>query len=90
MTLNLKIESSFKNKIKKLQKKHFDLSKLEIVLDLLVNQKVIPNKYKDHALKGNLQGYRECHIEKNWLLLYKIEDNNLILISTGTHDDFFK
>ncbi len=90
MTLNLKIETTFKNKVKKLQKKHFNLNKLEIVLDLLINQKTIPNKYKDHALRGNLQGYRECHLEKDWLLLYKIEDNNLILISTGTHDDFFK
>jgi mRNA interferase YafQ len=47
-------------------------------------------KYKDHALVGNLQGNRECHIEDNWLLMYKSTDKEIILIKTGSHDDFYK
>jgi mRNA interferase YafQ len=89
----LKIEYTtvFLKDYKKMKKKHFEMDKLEKVLNFLVNQEVdeLLRVYKDHALKGNWQGYRELHIEKDWLLIYKIEANQLILTltRTGKHGD---
>ena len=53
---------------------------------------MLPEKYKDHQLKGEWQGFRECHIEPDWLLIYRIEDNELTLYATatGSHADLFE
>ncbi|MBR6163735.1 type II toxin-antitoxin system YafQ family toxin, partial [bacterium] len=69
----------------------YDMSKLEKVIDILCSLKPLPKKYKDHALSGNYITYRECHIEPDWLLVYKIENNTLTLVlsRTGTHSDLF-
>lgn len=60
-------------------------------MQILANGETLPPKYKDHELKGNYQGHRECHIEPDWLLIYKIENDILILTltRTGTHSDLF-
>lgn len=82
---------TFKRNYKMLKKKHYDMSKLEIVIELLVlgEADVLYRKYKDHALKGDKQGLRELHIEKDWLLLYEIKNDilELWLLATGKHDD---
>ena len=69
------------------------LPKLELdgVIKILVEEQRLPPKYKDHALKGDFMGYRECHIRPNWLLMYKIDKKilTLVLIRTGTHSDLF-
>lgn len=64
---------------------------LKNVLSLLAKQKALPEKYKDHNLSGNYKGYRECHIEADWLLIYKIYDDKLVLVvtRTGSHSDLF-
>ena len=64
---------------------------LKDVLDILVEQKPLSEKYKDHGLSGNYAGYRECHIESDWLLIYKIFADKLVLAltRTGTHSDLF-
>ena len=64
---------------------------LKDVLNILVEQKPLPEKYKDHGLSGNYAGYRECHIESDWLLIYKIFADKLVLAltRTGTHSDLF-
>ena len=76
--------------IKRCQKRGYDLKKLDyIVGELLLKKNLLP-KYKDHALSGDWKDYRECHIENDWLLIYKVDDKKLILVAvrTGTHSDF--
>lgn len=61
-----------------------------IVVELLVHDKTLPIKYRDHILRGELDGYRECHIKPDWLLIYeKSCDNKLVLFRTGSHSELF-
>ena len=67
---------------------------LELLMDvirLLANGEKLPEKYNDHSLTGNYSGYRECHVQPAWLLIYKITESVLILTlyRTGTHNDLF-
>ncbi len=80
-----------KKDLKLMKKRGKDISKLETVLDILLSGKEVPDIYKDHQLKGKWQAFRECHIEPDWLLIYRIEDEELILYATatGTHADLF-
>lgn len=64
--------------------------KLLEVIEILFSNSSLPAKYKDHQLKGCYEGSRELHIEPDWLLIYRIERNALILERTGTHSDLFK
>ncbi len=68
-----------------------DLTKLIAVLTLLQTGKTLPAQYRDHALRGNLRDFRECHIEPDWLLMYQIFEDRLILsaAATGTHAELF-
>ena len=83
--------SKMKRDAKRTKKRGKDLSKLIAVLDLLASQAPMPEKYQDHALKGEMRGYRECHIEPDWLLVYQVLENRLILLASGTgsHSDLF-
>jgi mRNA interferase YafQ len=73
-------ENRFKKDIKRLQKRGKDMEKLKAVIDkLLANQELDP-KYKDHALTGNWNGHRDCHIESDWILVYKISESHLFLV----------
>lgn len=65
---------------------------MEEVVDLLANGKTLPAKYKNHPLKGNYLGYYDCHILPDWVLIYKIEKEKLILLlfDIGTHSDLYK
>lgn len=80
-----------KHDLKRIRKRGYKIQKLEDAINMLANGKTLPSKYKDHALIGDYAGHRECHIEPDWLLIYKIEDNILILTltRTGTHSDLF-
>lgn len=84
---------AFKRDFKRLKKKKFDMSKLLSVLELIQDRdkETLRTRYRDHALKGNWKGYRELHIEADWLLIYKIEEKivTLVLTRTGSHDDLF-
>jgi mRNA interferase YafQ len=70
------------------------MSKLETTIDLLLTGNPMPPEYRDHPLRGNYVGYRECHVggESDWLLIYKIHKDKLILVftATGTHADLFE
>ncbi len=81
--------SSFKKDIKRMKKRGKDLKKLKVVINHLVTQEPLPERYKDHSLSGNWAGWRDCHIEPDWLLLYKPTEDELILGQTGTHADLF-
>ena len=67
-----------------------NFEKLKKVIELLVAGETMPERYRDHELTGNLKGIRDCHIEPNWLLLYERDEEELILIRTGTHADLFR
>jgi mRNA interferase YafQ len=70
----------------------FDLKKLTDVIDALANQQKLADKYHDHPLLGNYDDFRECHVEPDWLLIYRIDSSELelFLFRTGTHSDLFK
>ena len=76
---------------KLLKKRGYNLKLLQEVVEKLANEEVLPAKYRNHQLIGNYVGYMECHIRPDWLLIYKIEKNKLILTlsRTGTHSDLF-
>lgn len=83
--------AKFQKDLKRIQKRGYDITLLKDVLNLLVNGKILPIKYKDHNLSGNFKGCRECHITPDWLLIYEISDDELILYltRTGSHSDLF-
>ena len=85
----IKRSNTFKKNYKLIKKRGYDLEKLRIIITKLKNGEKLPHKNKDHLLTGNWIGHRECHIEPNWLLIYKIEDGSLELVRTGTHSDLF-
>ena len=80
-----------KRDLKLMKKRGKDISKLEKVLNILLSGEDLPTKYKDHQLKGELGDFRECHIEPDWLLIYKKENTEFILYATatGSHADLF-
>ena len=81
--------SAFKRDVKRMKKRGKSLRKLEVLIELLVRRETLPESYKDHALKGNWAGWRDSHLEPDWLLLYKPQGDELILGRTGTHADLF-
>lgn len=82
-------ENTFKKDIKRLQKRGKNIEKLKIVIDKLLDNEPLEIKYKDHALTGNWKSYRDCHIEPDWLFIYKITETHLFLVRTGSHSDLF-
>jgi mRNA interferase YafQ len=82
--------NQFKKDYKTAKKRGCDLSKLIEIITILVNEKPLPQKHRDHALAGEYNDCRECHIEPDWLLMYQLREDALILIRTGTHADLFE
>ncbi|MCL2845386.1 MAG: type II toxin-antitoxin system YafQ family toxin [Chitinivibrionia bacterium] len=89
--LEIRYTKDMKQDVKRMVKRGKNISKLERVLYLLANGNELPPKYRNHKLTGNYSGHFECHIEPDWLLIYKILNDELILIATatGTHSDLF-
>lgn len=89
--LALKTTTKFNKDLKLIKKRGYDIRKMEIIVNKLLKQETLEEKYKDHKLSGNYEGCRECHIEPDWLLIYYIESNilTLTLSRTGTHSDLF-
>lgn len=88
------LEVSFTNQFKKdyklCIKRGYDMLLLQNIINILAIPAILPEKNKDHDLKGTYIGKRECHILPDWLLVYKINGNRLVLYRTGTHSDLFK
>lgn len=82
-------DTQFKRDVKRLLRRHKDLDKLKRIVRLLANGEKLPIACQDHGLKGLLKDCRECHIEPDWLLVYRIEGNELCLVRTGSHADLF-
>ena len=89
--LELVTTTAFRKDLKLAKKRGYDLSLIEVVLDMLLEEQILPERYKDHALVGNYTGFRECHILPDWLLIYSINKSELILTAsrTGIHSDLF-
>lgn len=81
----------FKKDYKLAMKRHLDIDLLDNIIRKLASNEELPEKNKDHALTGNWIGHRECHIQPDWLLIYQIENDLLVLTltRTGTHSDLF-
>jgi len=73
-----------------MEKRREHPEKIKKIIRNLINEERLDAKYKDHKLIGNYKGRRECHIEPDWLLIYKIEDSVIIFERTGTHSDLFE
>ena len=81
----------FKRDLKLAKRRHKNIEALQQVMQLIENEQALSTQLKDHSLSGNWSGYRELHIESDWLLIYKIISNNtVIFVRTGTHSDLFK
>lgn len=88
------LSGQYKKDLKLARKRNLPEDELNKVIFNLANDLALPPENKDHALSGNLSGFRECHIKPDWLLIYGKEDNGelhiLNLVRTGTHSDLFK
>lgn len=91
MKYTIKPTSRFKKDLKVIQKRGYNLELISEVINILAIGKELPEKYRDHALLGDYSGCRECHICPDWLMIYEISENDLILYltRTGTHSDLF-
>lgn len=81
----------FDKDLKRAIKRGKDLTKIKSIMLSLAAGEILPEKYKDHALIGNYAKRRECHIEPDWLLIYKLDADDMVIIfeRTGTHSDLF-
>ena len=89
--LTIKYHTMFKKDFKRIKKRGYDISRLEKIIELLANEVPLPEQFKDHNLSGNYNGFRECHIAPDWLLIYQVNNNELVLVlsRTGSHSDLF-
>ena len=91
MKYELVLTGKFKKGLKLAKKRGLDIKLLEDIVNKLQNGIPLEEKHRDHELKGKFKGFRECHIQPDWLLMYLIEDDVLVLtlVDTGTHSDMF-
>ncbi|MBL7000758.1 MAG: type II toxin-antitoxin system YafQ family toxin [Gammaproteobacteria bacterium] len=80
----------FKRDLKKAKKRGKDMQKIKEPLRLLIEEEPLPPVYRDHPLTGNWSGYRDLHIEPDWLLIYRVSENVIRFERTGSHSDLFR
>ena len=87
----LQVTGQFKQDLKRCRKRGLAMQKLREVIGRLLNGETLEKKYRAHVLTGDRKGQWECHIEPNWLLIWEVRDEQLILVmlNTGTHSDLF-
>jgi len=86
---SIRRDAQLKRDIKRLKKRRKDFEKFKFIVRLLVEGEKLPRGARDHKLKGTLKDCRECHIEPDWILIYRIEGSELCLVRTGSHSDLF-
>jgi len=89
MALELRTTTVFERDLRRVDKPGKDLDKLETIVNLLQSQEPLPARCRPHPLKGNWAGHWDCHVEADWILLYKVTDDALILVRTGNHATLF-
>jgi mRNA interferase YafQ len=84
--------NQFKKDVKRAAKRGQDMAKLKAALELLIDGEPLPAKFKDHPLRGNFAGSRDCHLEPDWVLIYTLteKDTHVRFERTGTHSDLFR
>jgi mRNA interferase YafQ len=87
--LDVRYSTKFKKDLKLCAKRNYKLILLQQIIDILRIPDALPEKNVDHSLTGDYKGYRECHVTPNWLLIYRIEEEELLLYRTGSHADLF-
>ena len=89
--LDIVISNQFRKDLKTAHKRGMKIDRLRKVVDKLAACETLAPKYKDHELHGEMRGFRECHIEPDWLLIYRVDNSalELFLLRTGTHSDLF-
>jgi len=88
--LNIYYTTQFKKDYKRLKKQRKNLDQLKAVIEKLATGENLEPKYRDHQLSGNWKGHRDCHIESDWILIYRTEADELFLERTGSHSELFK
>jgi len=86
---NAIVGSRFKRDLKRMERRGKEMAKLRQVIELLIDDHPLPARCKDHPLSGDWKHFRDCHVEPDWILIYKVDGNNLHLVRTGTHADLF-
>lgn len=91
MKYKIVMSSRFTKDLKIIAKRGYDLDKIKFVISELASENMLDSKYKDHQLQGDYTGKRECHILPDWLLIYEIRNDELLLylVRTGSHSDLF-
>lgn len=91
MKYTIRPTTKFQKDLKRIQKRGYDISLLTAIIKKLANGEQLPEKNRDHSLSGDYSGYRECHVTPDWILVYEIDQGELILYltRTGTHSDLF-
>ena len=89
MVLELLTTTAFERDLRRIQKQAKDLDKLEAIVNLLQAQKQLPIRCYPHPLRGKWAGYWDCHVEPDWLLIYRATETQLTLVRTGSHADLF-
>lgn len=87
--LKVKYSTQFKKDMKASSKRHYDLAKMQEVISTLRIPKELPPQNFDHPLSGKYNGYQECHVSPDWLLIYQYQEDRLYLYRTETHSDLF-
>ena len=89
--LDVVLSNRFKKDLKLAAKRGLNLAELEAVVNRLAAQQPLPDKNRDHTLTGDYIGFRECHIRPDWLLVYRVDGEDLVLFlfRTGSHTDLF-
>ena len=93
--MNVRYRSRFKKDYRLAMKQNKNIAALDYVIEELAVPNVLPEKYQDHYLKGEYAGYKECHVEPDWLLIYGYEtlendEQQLLLVRTGSHSELFE
>jgi mRNA interferase YafQ len=83
------LSTKFRRDVRRLEKRGKDMGRLKAVLVILIDGTPLPAAYGDHPLKGDWKGFRDLHVESDWLLIYRVVGNELQLARTGTHADLF-
>ena len=80
----------FEKDVKLAKRRGMDMEKLKEVIRKIVSQETLEPAYRDHVLVGNYRGRKECHIQPDWLLIYKLNQDEVIFERTGSHSDLFR
>ena len=88
--MNIYYTTQFKKDYKRIKKQNKDLNKLKAVIEVLSSGQNLDEKYRDHQLSGKWKEHRDCHIESDWILIYRLTSHSLYLERTGSHSDLFK